>query len=178
MDKYALLGELLRSNSNLSALNGKLMVATVKEITGESCTVDINGLEVTDVRLKATINESGNYLLLIPKVGSMVLLGSFSGDYRDLAVLKVDEAERIEYCQGCLEVKVDSVAGKFSVNKISGEGEDKQVEVGLYSILIDLMDLLENLNVKTPSGPSAGLVGASSIQLMALKDNIEKIITG
>lgn len=68
----------------------------VKAVEGEVCTVEIDGLEIPDVRLRATQAKSSRAYLVVPKVGSGVLVGSLSGDLSTLAVLSVDEAERIE----------------------------------------------------------------------------------
>lgn len=98
MDQYAKLRTLLRSMCKDSA-NGQyplLFQAEVKSIEGDSCTVDIAGLQLTDVRLKSVIDgKTDDVLLIIPQVGSRVLLGTLTGDYRDLAVLGTERFERI-----------------------------------------------------------------------------------
>ena len=47
--------------------------AEVVSVDSETCTVKRNGLQFTDVRLGAVVNENINNLLIVPKVGSMVL---------------------------------------------------------------------------------------------------------
>lgn len=98
MDQYAKLRILLRGMCR-DSMEGKyplLFQAEVKGVEGDSCTVDIAGLQLTDVRLKSVINgETEDVLLVVPPVGSKVLLGTLTGDYRDLAILSVERFERI-----------------------------------------------------------------------------------
>jgi hypothetical protein len=93
MDRYSRLKQALAAS-----MPDKLAVtqATVKEVSGLTCTVTVNGLDITGVRMKATTADSGGKLLVTPKEGSTVLIGSLSGDLKDLAVLSVDEAEKVE----------------------------------------------------------------------------------
>lgn len=72
-----------------------LFTAEVKEITGDTCTILYGELELTDVRLKVTIDDNVKTMILQPKVGSMVLVGSLTGDLKDLAVIKIDELDKI-----------------------------------------------------------------------------------
>ena len=59
-------------------------------------------MEVRDIRLRASLTERERQMLVVPKIGSAVILGSLSGDLADLAVLQVDEIERIEINGGQL----------------------------------------------------------------------------
>lgn len=146
MDKHKKLLDLFRiaigGNNNIP-----LVVGEVKEITGESCTVvfDTDGMELTEVRLKSTINESGNYLLTVPKIGSSVTLGSISGDLTDLCVVKVDEVERIEIVQGSLKILLDSSDNKVRI---------KSGDVGLLELMQSMATILKGLKVYTNMGPS------------------------
>jgi len=93
MDRYSKLRDALR---NVSGMQIFITSARVKEITGETCTVTIGKLDVSSVRLKATSVKSAGKLMITPRTGSVVLIGSLSGDLKDLAVLSVDEAEKVE----------------------------------------------------------------------------------
>lgn len=149
MDKLARLADNLKRLNGGSVYNIPIITAKVKSIEGESCTVDVDGLLLTDVRLKATINESGNSVIVQPKKGSYVLLGSLSGDLKDLTVLKIDEIEKIIYKQDGLEITVDATDGKVSV---------KNNAVSLKGLFQSLTDLLKQFKVMTPSGVSTALV--------------------
>lgn len=67
----------------------------VKSVEGITCTVSFGALDVDGVRLRASLAENGSNLLVKPKTGTAVVVGSLSGDLSQLAVLAVDEAESI-----------------------------------------------------------------------------------
>lgn len=67
----------------------------VKSVEGITCTVSFGALDVDGVRLRASLSENGSNLLVKPKTGTAVVVGSLSGDLSQLAVLAVDEAESI-----------------------------------------------------------------------------------
>jgi len=105
MDKLskikAFIKEIVGANQNLP------ITATVKSVQGDHCTITLKSkLDVTDVKLKATI-DGDNYLLVIPKVGSKVVVLSLSGELDNLSVIKVDEVERIELIIGDTNFKID-----------------------------------------------------------------------
>lgn len=97
MDQYAKLRDLLQGIRRMPQSGQPLLFqAEVKSIQEDCCTVDIAGLELTDIRLKAVADgETKKTLLLIPPPGSKVLVGSLTGDYRDLAVLSVERFDKI-----------------------------------------------------------------------------------
>ncbi len=147
MDKIAKLRQVMLAafaNKAVPLLNG-----TVTAVDGESCTVLIGELELDEVRLKATINGGDNKLLLVPPVGSIVLVGSLTGDLTDLAVISCDEVEKLTYKQGQLTLEIDSTDSTVKVENAT---------TGLKALFQQLTDLLKQFKVTTPSGPSSGLV--------------------
>lgn len=144
-----------------------LFTAEVISVQGESCTVLVGDLEVTEVRLKATINGAGNYVLTVPKTGSYVLIGSLSGDLKDLAVLKVDEVESFTIKQGSLEILVDSADNKVSV---------KNADASLYNLFNSLTTLLKQIKVYTPSGVSGVPILTSQQQIMQFETDFKKLL--
>jgi hypothetical protein len=69
------------------------IVSSVQEST---CTVRFGAQEVSGIRMRASVTDIEQQLLIVPKVGTAVVVGSLSGDLSDLVVLLVDEVERIE----------------------------------------------------------------------------------
>lgn len=73
-----------------------MLVGKVKSVEGESCTVDVGGLEIDEVRLTAANDGAEGKLLIEPKEGSMVLLADMSGGtLRDLSVVGFTNVEKI-----------------------------------------------------------------------------------
>ena len=98
MDKYRRISELMKGFQPSGQV---FFPATVEKVDGNTCTVNIDGFSISDVRLKATTTKTDNQVLLTPKVGSSVLVGSFSGDYNNLFVLMADEVDTVEItCNG------------------------------------------------------------------------------
>lgn len=97
MDRYAKLRELLKAVCGEGRGEEPLLVqAEVVSVEGDCCTVDIGGLCLSDVRLKAVADGRTEGVMLVePEVGSRVLVGSLTGDYRDLAVLSVERFSRV-----------------------------------------------------------------------------------
>lgn len=148
MDKYAKLIDAMRQGI-VPPAPMPIMSGLVKAVDGESCTVLINDVELTDVRLKATINGSANSLIQIPKTGSYVLVGSLTGDLKDLCVLKIDELEKLQYEQDGVKFTIDSTTQKVTVSNDA---------VNLKDIFQELANLLKAFVVLTPVGPSSGLL--------------------
>ena len=57
--------------------------------------MEIGSLLVPDVRLRASETDDNGEMLIVPKVGTAVIIGSLSGDYSSLVVLAVDHVESI-----------------------------------------------------------------------------------
>lgn len=156
-----LMREVVGANPNLP------ITATVKSVDGDSCTVTLKGgLVLTDVKLKATIS-GDNYLRLIPKVGSTVLLLSLSGDLSNLTVIKFDETERFEYRQDGLDIIIDSGEGKIQV---------KNDQVSLKEILTDLSDFLKLFKVNTPSGPSTNVMPDTVLKIEEFEYKFKQLL--
>lgn len=166
MDKYAKFIETLKKGI---APDQQVLIipAEVKQITGESCTVLYGELELSEVRLKATINGSSNKLMLLPKIGSMVLVGSLSGDLKDLAVLKIDELEKVEYEQDGLNIEIDSTSNKISVRNNA---------ISLKDLFQELADLLKQFQVFTPVGPSGNPLPTTIQKIVAFENHYQQLL--
>lgn len=68
----------------------------VTKVDGSVCTVKFANQEISDIRLRASSVDVDKQMLITPKVGSSVVVGSLSGDLSELVVLQVDEVESIE----------------------------------------------------------------------------------
>lgn len=138
-DIKAMLREVVGAVANLP------ITGVVKSVEGDSCTVVLkSGLEVSDVKLKATIGND-DFIILTPKKNSTVLMISHTGSVDNLTVIKVDQVEKMEYRQNGLNILVDSTDGKVQI---------KNDQVSFIDLLKDLKTLISQLTVSTPNGPS------------------------
>lgn len=98
MDKYRRLADLLKGRNETKET---FFTATFVSSQGDTCTINVDGLELNGVRLKPTTAQTENKVLLTPAEGSDVLVGSFSGDFSNLFVLSADVVDTIEItCNG------------------------------------------------------------------------------
>jgi len=108
--------------------------AEVSEITGDTCSVKIGDLELTDVRMKATDDGSEDKLVVTPTKGSKVVVGSNGGDFRDLFVIKVDDPQMILYKHKDITIEIDGESGNITINGGDNKG------------LVKVEDLVNRLN--------------------------------
>lgn len=69
---------------------------------GLTCRCRFGSMEVEDIRLRASLTDRDRQMLVVPKTGSAVIVGSLSGDLADLVILQIDEIDRIEINGGQL----------------------------------------------------------------------------
>jgi hypothetical protein len=167
MSRYKKLAEALQNLAADSIIHMPLINAEVISVENESCTVKIDDVEIDEVRLKATINGTSNKVLLKPKVGSMVLIGSLTGDLKDLAVLNIDELEKLQYEQDGLLVEIDSTDAKIKI---------ANADTSLYELLQSLANLLKQFKVHTPVGPSGTPLPDTITAIEQFETSFKKIL--
>ena len=134
------LRDIVAANSNLP------IQAEVTSLEDDTCSVVLaSGLELNDVRLKASIGGDDGYFIQRPKIGSKVMLLSVTGNLDDLMVLKADEIENFEFSSNGLKILIDSEDGKVKI----GNGQ-----TNLKKIFQMNVDLLKQFKLFTPSGAS------------------------
>lgn len=88
----------------------------VKSVEGTTCTVTFGTLDVEGVRMRASLAGNESHLLIVPKVGTAVVVGSLSNDLSLLVVLAVDEVESITINGGKLGglINIESLTQKIN----------------------------------------------------------------
>ena len=94
MDDYRQLQEHLRNVSG-GRKTISIYQGIVKSVDGNLCEVTVGNINIPGVRLKASELADDGLMLITPKVGSAVTIGSLSGDLTELVVLQVDHIETI-----------------------------------------------------------------------------------
>lgn len=97
--------------ARLSILQG-IVTAT----DGMECTCRIGSVEVSGIRLRASLTGRDRQMLVVPKIQSAVILGSLSGDLSKLVVLQVDEVESITFNGGQLGglINIEDLTAKIN----------------------------------------------------------------
>ncbi len=113
MNEHSILKE------HLNALKGSSIAVyqgIVNSVDGTVCEVQIGNIAIPDVRLRASEIDLDGEMLITPKVGSAVIVGSLSGDLTQLVVLQVDKVESIVVNGGKLGglVNIDALTSKLN----------------------------------------------------------------
>jgi hypothetical protein len=140
--------------------------AEVVSVSGSVCSVKLDELPISDVRLRSVINNNNEQILITPKAGSYVLVVDLSGgNYRDLAVIGFSEVEKLEYkdTQG-FEVIIKD--GKMSV---------KNSSYGIKQAIDELIDAIGKLTVTTGVGPSG--IPINKAEFEAIKQKLNNLLS-
>lgn len=117
----------------------------VKSVNNDTCSVELSdGFEVSDVRLKVSV-DGNDHLLIVPKIGSRVLMLSTDGTIGNLTVIKYDQVSKIIFNDNGLNIEIDSESGKIQI---------KNKDVSLKELFQKSADIKKNMKVSTPMGPS------------------------
>lgn len=100
MDIYSKLKDKLQNVCQVREPSA-LILAKVSRVDGQTCDVIIDDLELSDVRLRAVVNDEQSGILVTPTVGSFVMITDLSnGDKRDWAVVMYSQIDKIEINSG------------------------------------------------------------------------------
>lgn len=142
-------------------------VCSVVNVYPDAKTVDVEPIDGTawlrNVPLQAST--SGNGLVSIPAKGSKVLV-VFTSKHTAV-VCQVSEVTMFRYEQDGLVLELDSEAKKVQITNGT---------VSLLQLFTELNELLTNLKVLTPQGPSEGLSPESLIDLEKFGTNFRKLL--
>ena len=108
----------------------------VASVEGVTCTVTFGSQDVSGVRLRASEAENDAQILLVPRVGTAVVVGSLSGDLSQLAVLSVDAVERIEINGGRLGGLINIEALTAKINALVEAFNAHTHTIGSGSIIV------------------------------------------
>lgn len=126
-------------------------VVSVDKVKG-ICVVNDGELDYTDVQLSATIEDDKRFLIL-PKVGSFVIVAPINADIHRLMVIMVSEIT---------EVIARTETAEFSFND-NGFLLKKQNET-LKSLMSDLLIAIKNMRFTTNVGPTINLINLVEFQ--------------
>lgn len=133
--------EMIKGLRGLLTPGTMLSEGIVKSIEGDTCTVDIAGMEYKEIQMRASITPESQKILLVPKVGTAVIVVTFplTGDS---VIVARDAVERIE------------VGGDIIINGGENGG------------MVKIEELKKNLNsLKTYCDNLTNLVSSSLAQI-------------
>ena len=132
----------------LKALETRKMLTSmgkVSKVEGNTCVVVRENLPtLTDVRLEAIIETSGNFLLIVPALGSEVICAEIQGAKEETCIIKYTKISKLQLLIDGLEVNV-------SEGKLKVENESASLKDILTSLLVELKAAI----IQTPEGPGS-----------------------
>lgn len=144
------------------------ILGIVQSVEGDSCTIEVAGsLTIPGVRLKASVDDQKDAILVTPKEKSNVIAISLTGELDDLFVVKCDAWDKIEIIKDKLEVIIDGEDSKLSV---------KNASVSLKDLFDMNSDILSNMQVLTSQGPSVKVAPATIIEIEKFKLKYKQLL--
>lgn len=163
---------------------GGSIYATVKSVDADKRTVtatDDNDMTYDDVRLYAVERPELKGSVVLPKVGSRVLLSRIGTSNElyvsmfsevDRMLLTIGDKQSLEITSGMLELKTD----KSNLKATPAGFTLVRDGAGLKKTLTDLCDAINRLTVTTQSGPSGTPINAA--EFSAIKQELNKYLEG
>ena len=158
MNKRAQIAQLLGDIAGKNCGSLVFFPAQIVSLQGDTCTVKVDELELSDVRLTPTTTEREDTLLLAPAKDSFVLVGSLSGDLNNLCVLAADTLASLKLTIGDISVFIDKEGVVLNDGKLGGlvklEDLTKKIN-GLENQLNQLKNILKAWTPVPSDGGSA-----------------------
>lgn len=138
--------------------------ARVVSVEGQTCTVDEGDLELTDVQLRATVDDSDQVILITPKVGSWVLVAPIMEDINRLHVVEYSEVEKVEIRIGDCLVEVTKDGVKLHGDNLGGivKARELKTQVDKNTKILEQIQTVFNSWQFVPEDGGAALKGLSS----------------
>jgi hypothetical protein len=159
MDIYGKIAQKIQEIAGTGKLQQAILfTAETVSIQGTTCTVKLDELFITGVRLRSVINENKEQLLLEPKVGSYVLVADLSGgNYRSLAVIGYSEVTAIHIKIGNTTIDIDQGGIVFNGGKLKGLVKIEAMIDWMSKLYNDLQTLKNQLQAQPVVGQGAPL---------------------
>lgn len=154
-----------------------VFVAEVTAVNNDTCSIKLGETTVSDVRLRAVVNGEDSKLLITPKVNSKVLVANIGkSDYTEMMVIAYSEVEKIEVVTD--SIKITNLKGTLTVEF---DGKDKKVDiknnsVSLKSLMQEIADIISQLKLTTPAGPSGTPLPTTITAVENFKTNFKKLL--
>lgn len=132
----------------------------VTSTDGITCTCRFGDMDVSGIRLRASLTERDRQMLVVPKTGSAVIIGSLSGDLSQAVVLQVDEIDRIEINGGQLGglVNIEDLTAKINELVDAFNGHTHSLPTGTVSV----------------SGPGGAMSNTAPVSVPAISKKADK----
>lgn len=184
MNKHAAINDLLNRRFDKSPV--QVWRALVKSIEGNTCTVDVLGVDLVDVPgVGLLADDEAEGMRLVPRVGSLVYVSALENSLDRLFVCAYSEVDSLTVTIGKATLQLTADAATLSQGRVvvSLEGGKASVyndSVSLVDLFSDLNDLLTSLVVITPvqgvPTPSTALDPGTIASLKQLTSKVNQLL--
>lgn len=160
MDIYGKIAQTIRSIADAPIGGATIFPAIVKQVDGATCTITIGNLDISDVRLRAVVNNQQDQLLMTPKQQSQVLVADMSGgELRELVVIAYSEIETLNLTIGQTSLKAED--GQITINGGYNNGlvKIKELTDKLNNLAKEINAIKNKFNAHTHSVETTAPVG-------------------
>lgn len=93
-----------------------LYQGVVTAVDGVTCSVQIDDIIIEDIRLRASTKAKSNQMLITPKVGTVAIVGSLTGNFNEMVLLSCDEIDSILVNGGALGglIKIEELKSQLA----------------------------------------------------------------
>lgn len=146
-----------RSIRKIAGHREMLYVGRVKSVEGETCTVQVDDLTLSDVRLRAVVNGKESKMLITPACGSYVTMIDLGDAMTDLLVIAYSEIEKVE----------------IACDKVIFNGGNNGGLINIEKLTKKLNDLANDLRTHTHTCPNGTTAVTKTIVTTFSKDDYE-----
>ena len=163
-DKAREIRELIRKMGDTG--EGSITIPVeITAVSDQDCSVKFGETVLTNVRLFSQATDAGN-ILMKPKVGSMATI-LVDPDYRDPQIIQCDNITSFKFVENGLNIEFDSETKKIDI---------KNDQVGLKDLMQAVADIVKQLTVATPAGPSGTPLPPTITQVNQFETNFKKLL--
>lgn len=142
-----------RSIRQIAGHREMLYVGRVKSVDGETCTVQVDDLTLSDVRLRAVVNGKESKMLITPACGSYVTMIDLGDAMTDLLVIAYSEIEKVE----------------ITAKEVIFNGGENGGLINIQALTDKLNSLITKFNTHTHNVPQLGKSSVTENIVMELE---------
>lgn len=149
MEKTTQIRSLIRSIAGTDRPSFDFRLMEVVGVEGDLCRAKIGDFEIPDIRLSAIADGSANGLLVVPAVGSIILVADIScGNLRELCAVGYSEVASVRFHQGktTLTANAETVTAEVGASKLRIEDGQITLDDGANHGLVKVEDLITKIN--------------------------------
>lgn len=146
--------------------------AQVRSVNESDLTCDVEGpdeLELYDVRLRATVDGNDDGFVLVPDIGSWVLVANIGNSQGDYSVLATSETTKAAFKigQSTWLIDSDTITAQRGQTAVKVENDGISIERNAQSLKAALDALIEQIKVITVTCAAPGAPSSPPLNLAA-----------